>query len=127
MSPATRRPPPVVLPQLCKGCGRCIDACPKHCITMGHEINQQSGLVPVVIDLDVCNGCGVCLSACPEPYGLVPTSFELEDPAHLYGGRFSEITVARKVPDQRVALPPCEPMVMKGNYAAAVGAPPGTK
>jgi pyruvate/2-oxoacid:ferredoxin oxidoreductase alpha subunit/NAD-dependent dihydropyrimidine dehydrogenase PreA subunit len=121
MPTVAKRPPPVVLPELCKGCGRCIEACPKHCISLGHDVNQLSGLVPVVIDFDVCNGCGVCLSACPEPYGMTTSGYELHDPEHLYGYR-EKIAPAAAVPDALVPLPACEPMVMKGNYAAAVGA-----
>ena len=40
------KPRPFVFPQFCKGCGRCISACPKHCISMGTEINPQTGLTP---------------------------------------------------------------------------------
>ncbi len=122
MSAVKERPKPTVLPQLCKGCGRCIDACPKHCITMGHEINQDSGLVPIVIDYDVCNGCGVCISACPEPYGLATDTYELEDPAHLFGPRAVPELGPADIPARRLPLPAYEPMVLKGNYAAAIGA-----
>lgn len=122
MSTVKDRPKPHILPQLCKGCGRCIDACPKHCITMGHEINQDSGLVPIVIDYDVCNGCGVCISACPEPYGLATDTYELEDPAHLFGPKAAPELGPVEIPARRLPLGTYEPMVLKGNYAAAVGA-----
>jgi pyruvate/2-oxoacid:ferredoxin oxidoreductase alpha subunit/NAD-dependent dihydropyrimidine dehydrogenase PreA subunit len=122
MPKAAERPKPVLVPELCKGCGRCIEACPKNCITLGDEINQASGLIPVVIDYDVCNGCGLCLSACPEPFGLTLDGYELEDPAHLYGDRKVEDFEVETVPDRRIPLPRCEPMVLKGTYAAAVGA-----
>jgi pyruvate/2-oxoacid:ferredoxin oxidoreductase alpha subunit/NAD-dependent dihydropyrimidine dehydrogenase PreA subunit len=122
MARAIERPKPVVLPQLCKGCGRCIEACPRDCITMGQEINQESGLVPVVIDLEVCNGCGVCLSACPEPYGLSTDLYELEDPRHLFGEREREEVQAEPIPDEEIPLPNCEPLITKGNHAAAIGA-----
>ncbi|NIR94284.1 MAG: 4Fe-4S dicluster domain-containing protein, partial [Gammaproteobacteria bacterium] len=57
--PKTReKPKPVVLPHLCKGCGRCVEACPKQCFEMGTEINPDSGLIPVEVDLENCNGCG---------------------------------------------------------------------
>ncbi|MAF26834.1 MAG: 3-methyl-2-oxobutanoate dehydrogenase subunit VorB [Gemmatimonadota bacterium] len=118
---AAARPKPTLLPQICKGCGRCIAACPKDCIEMGQEIHQESGLVPVVVDWDICNGCGVCISACPEPYGLVPNGFELQDPAKLLGETNGRPRPA-SIPDRRVPLPRCEPMVLKGNHAAALGA-----
>src|SRR5437773_1573595 len=66
------RPKPFLFPEYCKGCGRCIDSCPKHCITLGSEINPATGLIPVILDLEACNGCGLCITACPEPYGLMP-------------------------------------------------------
>ena len=74
---AKERPQVLLTPELCKGCGRCIEACPKHAISYGEEINQVSGLVPVQIDYGVCNHCGLCVSACPEPYGLGPKVYEL--------------------------------------------------
>ncbi len=122
MPKTKERPNPVLLPSLCKGCGRCIEACPKDCITMGDQIDQQSGLIPVVIDYDICNGCGLCITACPEPYGLTADGYELEDPARLYGERGPLATKPDAIPAQEIPLPKCEPLVLKGNYAAAVGA-----
>jgi pyruvate/2-oxoacid:ferredoxin oxidoreductase alpha subunit/NAD-dependent dihydropyrimidine dehydrogenase PreA subunit len=120
------KPKPFVLPEYCKGCGRCITACPKHCISMGDEINPKTGLVPVVLDLEVCNGCGLCFSACPEPYGLAPQtgegSYELEDPAALFGERDSAAPKPEPIPDTVVPLPQVEPLVLKGTYASAIGA-----
>ena len=85
MTTVAERPKPFVMPEYCKGCGRCITSCPKGCITMGTEINPETGLVPIVLDLSLCNGCDLCIDACPEPYGLRPegdeTAFELVDPA----------------------------------------------
>ena len=118
---AKERPKVLVTEELCKGCGRCIDACPKHAITMGTEINQTSGLIPIHIDYGICNHCALCVSACPEPYGLGNEVYELEDPKHLYGEKARrprpETIAPRKIP-----LPKVEPLVLKGNYAAAIGA-----
>jgi pyruvate/2-oxoacid:ferredoxin oxidoreductase alpha subunit/ferredoxin len=119
---AKERPPVLLTPELCKGCGRCIEACPKHAISLGDEINQVSGLVPIQIDYGICNHCGLCVSACPEPYGLGAKVYELEDPAKLYGERGRPTTPAETIPPQRIPLPKVEPMLLKGNYAAAVGA-----
>src|SRR5512144_2523840 len=110
------RPKPVLVQELCKGCGRCISDCPLHAIHPGEEINQASGLIPVVIDFDVCNGCGLCISACPEPYGLTETGYVLEDPAHLFGAREREERRPQVVPDHRIPLARAEPLVIKGNY-----------
>jgi len=66
------RPKPFLLPEYCKGCGRCLDACAKDCITLSDQINPMTGLVPVELDLTNCNACGLCMDACPEPYGLRP-------------------------------------------------------
>src|ERR1019366_2482495 len=67
---ALPRPKPFLDPQYCKGCLRCIEACPRDCITPGTVINPATGLVPVELHLENCNGCALCLQACPEPYGL---------------------------------------------------------
>jgi 2-oxoglutarate/2-oxoacid ferredoxin oxidoreductase subunit alpha len=109
-----------VTPELCKGCGRCIEACPKHAISPGQDINQTSGLVPVVIDYALCNHCALCVSACPEPFGL-GEKYELEDPRHLYGAR-EERPRPPEIADRRIPLPRTESMVLKGNHAAAIGA-----
>lgn len=125
-SPQRARPKPFLFPQFCKGCGRCIEACPKDCIHIGSDIEPSSGHTPVVLDLEVCNGCGLCLTACPEPYGLMPIpTTEDGRPGSLRElfGQPAEIPPKPKsVPDKRRALPELEPLVVKGNHAAAVGA-----
>jgi len=119
------RPRPFVFPEYCKGCGRCISACPKDCIHMGSEINPLTGLVPVELDLEACNGCGLCITACPEPYGLQPQvdgEIDLPTPYELFGDRALTSTVPAAIPDQRLPLPTLEPLVIKGTYASALGA-----
>ncbi|HVS32120.1 MAG TPA: 3-methyl-2-oxobutanoate dehydrogenase subunit VorB [Thermoanaerobaculia bacterium] len=134
MSPTAASPPvrkekpkPFLLEEYCKGCGRCIDACNKHCITAGTDINPLTGLVPVHIDLDACNGCALCIDACPEPYGLRATpagldEYELHDPATLFGAKQTTAPRPVAIPDRQVALPGVEPLVIKGTYASSVGA-----
>jgi pyruvate/2-oxoacid:ferredoxin oxidoreductase alpha subunit/NAD-dependent dihydropyrimidine dehydrogenase PreA subunit len=125
MPTTVERPKPFLLPQFCKGCGRCIEACAKHCIEPGTEINPETGLIPVVIDLEECSSCGLCMSACPEPYGLAPepeSDFELEDPAALFGPRSVPPEKPEAVPDSHLPLPVTRPLVVKGTYASAIGA-----
>ncbi len=123
------RPKPFLFPQLCKACGRCIEACPKHCIEFGTQIDPVTGLTPVVVHEDVCNGCGLCFDACPEPYGLMAKPLAVEgvdmvvsDPFTYFGPRPDGRPKPADIPDRRVPLPAREPMILKGNHAAALGA-----
>jgi pyruvate/2-oxoacid:ferredoxin oxidoreductase alpha subunit/NAD-dependent dihydropyrimidine dehydrogenase PreA subunit len=127
MTAVAERPKPFVFPEYCKGCGRCIGACPKDCITPGTEINPRTGLTPVIVDLGLCNGCGLCISACPEPYGLraqigEEAAFELQDPSKLFGDRETNAPKAATIPDVTIPLPAMQPLVTKGTYASAIGA-----
>jgi len=63
----------------CKGCGRCIPACPKALISRHEgEINVQ-GYVPVKVEHpEQCIGCGACFYQCPEP-GAITVFEESED------------------------------------------------
>ena len=76
----------------------------------------------MIIDYDVCNHCGLCVTACPEPYGLNTQPYELESPELLYGERTPERRKAEPIASRTIPLPKCEPLVLKGNYACAVGA-----
>ena len=120
------KPRPFLFPQFCKACGRCITACPKDCIEMGDHIDPATGRTPVVIDLERCNGCGLCLTACPEPHGLMPTPQEGDshpsDPESVFGSRMTTAPEPVSIPDERIELPPLEPMILKGNHASAIGA-----
>jgi pyruvate/2-oxoacid:ferredoxin oxidoreductase alpha subunit/NAD-dependent dihydropyrimidine dehydrogenase PreA subunit len=118
------KPKPVLVPDFCKGCGRCIEACVQHCIELGSEINPKTGLIPVKIHLEECNACGLCIQACPEPYGLMTEdapAFELADPAKQFGPRPSR-PMPMDIPDEQVALPAGHTVMLKGAYAASAGA-----
>jgi pyruvate/2-oxoacid:ferredoxin oxidoreductase alpha subunit/NAD-dependent dihydropyrimidine dehydrogenase PreA subunit len=117
-----RGPRPILVPECCKGCGRCIEACARHCIEEGVVIHPATGLVPVVLHLEDCTACGLCFDACPEPYGLRPVG-------GLGGSEALSSMVAdvppqlnEDIPDQWLPLPASAPLVVKGNHAAAIGA-----
>ena len=118
---ATERPDVVVRESLCKGCGRCMEACPKKAMHLSTEINQLSGLCPIEIDKDLCNNCGLCIVACPEPYGLGTEAYEPTDPRLTFGAKAARPRPPT-IPRRKIALPKVEPLLLKGNYAAAIGA-----
>lgn len=126
MARVADRPKPFFVAEYCKGCGRCVTACPKGCFTLGTEINPTTGLFPIHADLTSCNACGLCFDACPEPYGLSPegeeAAFEPVDPAKLGGPRPYDVPVPEPHPDAVLPLPEREPLVVKGTYAVALGA-----
>jgi pyruvate/2-oxoacid:ferredoxin oxidoreductase alpha subunit/NAD-dependent dihydropyrimidine dehydrogenase PreA subunit len=122
MATTRERPKPVLIPEYCKGCGRCIDSCEHHCITTGTEIHPGTGLVPVVFELEHCTACGLCFDACPEPYGLRPVFADGAPPDGApIADRISNVT-AEAIPDCSVPLPDSASLVIKGTYASAIGA-----
>ncbi len=126
MPAVDEKPKPFLVPEYCKGCGRCVNVCVKGCIKFADEINPKTGLIPVVLDLTNCTGCGLCIEACPEPYGLrameAGEDYTLLDPAKLFGAKVSTAPEPVDIPAQRIPLPATQPLIIKGNYAAAVGA-----
>ncbi len=122
MATTREKPKPVILPDYCKGCGRCISACAQHCITMGTEINPMTGLIPVLLDLESCTACGLCFAACPEPYGLTPALNEDHLFAHAAPPSRPPEPAPEDIPDVHLPLPESRPLVIKGTYASSVGA-----
>jgi pyruvate/2-oxoacid:ferredoxin oxidoreductase alpha subunit/NAD-dependent dihydropyrimidine dehydrogenase PreA subunit len=119
MPQARTRPKPVLHPEHCKGCARCIEACVRGCIAPGSEIHPLSGVVPVALDLERCDACGLCFEACPEPYGLVAEDAERA----LDAARAPRLRPpALEVPAADVPLPARGPLFVKGAHAAAIGA-----
>jgi 2-oxoisovalerate ferredoxin oxidoreductase alpha subunit len=107
------RPRPVLMTEHCKGCQRCVESCSHHCLEPGTQIDARTGLIPVKLHLDGCTACGLCFDACPEPYGLVPEGEELVPRL---------VAVPEDIPPIRLTLPATVPLVVKGNYASAIGA-----
>jgi 2-oxoglutarate ferredoxin oxidoreductase subunit delta len=53
-------------PQLCKGCGLCIQKCPTQVIEWSEQLafNGAPGVKP---RMEGCIVCGICQNVCPEP------------------------------------------------------------
>ncbi|OGV48171.1 MAG: hypothetical protein A2X49_09075 [Lentisphaerae bacterium GWF2_52_8] len=68
---------PVIAADECKGCGRCVKACPKRVLLMDHRLNAM-GYPNAIYGGDGCVGCGSCFYSCPEP-GAITIIEETED------------------------------------------------
>lgn len=53
----------------CKGCGRCVAACPRKCLAIQGTFNKM-GVKPVGYTGEGCIGCAMCFYNCPEPYAI---------------------------------------------------------
>jgi 2-oxoglutarate ferredoxin oxidoreductase subunit delta len=53
--------------EICKGCGLCVNACPKHILELSTSHLNQKGYAPVTLtEPETCIGCAACATMCPD-------------------------------------------------------------
>ena len=52
--------------KLCKGCERCVEACPQNILKMTSNMNNMGYFMPEVAHKQKCIGCTLCSIACPD-------------------------------------------------------------
>lgn len=51
----------------CKGCGLCVDACPKKILVLARDTINKKGHSPAVMtDESQCISCAFCATMCPD-------------------------------------------------------------
>ena len=50
----------------CKGCGYCVEFCPREALVMSDELGPKGYTLAKVADTNKCLGCGLCEIICPE-------------------------------------------------------------
>ena len=59
----------------CKGCGLCVDACPRKILLIDPSVINHKGHSPAqMTDEERCTGCGFCALMCPDCAILVVRS-----------------------------------------------------
>ena len=58
----------------CKGCGFCVEYCPKDVLELSDEFNIKGYHPPVAINEDDCIYCQLCEAICPE-FAIYITEF----------------------------------------------------
>ena len=53
-------------PTYCKGCGICIDTCPKHVIESTRCLDAKGHMLPKEGNMIRCSGCRICELVCPD-------------------------------------------------------------
>ncbi len=67
---------PDVIEARCKGCGFCIQFCPRDVLAFSDQFNAKGYYIPVKALPEACNGCAMCELVCPD-FAI----YLVEDPA----------------------------------------------
>ena len=55
-----------IIADRCKGCGFCVDYCPKDVLVMSDEFNRKGYHPPKVVKSGECVNCNLCEMICPD-------------------------------------------------------------
>ncbi len=56
----------IIIADRCKGCGFCVEYCPKRVLAMSKAFNRKGYHPPEVVRPDECVNCNLCEMICPD-------------------------------------------------------------
>ena len=56
----------IVIDDRCKGCGFCVEYCPRDVLVLSQSFNRKGYHPPEVVKLGECVNCNLCEMICPE-------------------------------------------------------------
>ncbi|UCF77780.1 MAG: ferredoxin family protein [Candidatus Eiseniibacteriota bacterium] len=67
-----------IIKERCKGCGFCIEYCPRDVLGLSDEFNSKGYHFPVAVNEDACVSCKLCDLLCPE-FAIYSETIEQEE------------------------------------------------
>ncbi len=67
-----------IIRERCKGCGFCVEYCPKDVLALSEEFNQKGYHPPEVVDAEGCVNCHLCEMICPD-FAIYSVASQEED------------------------------------------------
>jgi len=55
-----------IIKERCRGCGFCIEFCPKDVLDVSEELNEKGAHPPKLVDETRCALCSFCQTVCPD-------------------------------------------------------------
>lgn len=55
-----------IIKERCKGCGFCVEYCPRDVLELSEEFNSKGYHPPSIVNNDACVECHLCEMLCPE-------------------------------------------------------------
>jgi len=69
----------IVIADRCKGCGFCVEYCPKDVLILSKDFNKKGYHPPEVVKYGECVNCNLCEMICPD-FAIYSTSIPDDQP-----------------------------------------------
>jgi 2-oxoglutarate ferredoxin oxidoreductase subunit delta len=98
----------------CKGCGFCVEYCPKEVLVLSKEFNKKGYHPPEVVKEGECVNCNLCEMICPD-FAIYSVAVSEEAEKAIHGGD------GKARADQATATEPSEEIPLERGKATREG------